>query len=169
MLPIEIREVTSEQKAEYAQFFTGGLLADGDYFRITPADECGADFPTSGLADSFTLGAFQESTLVGVVSFTRDGATREKLRHKGILFRMFVDGRCRGRGVGKRLITALLDRAIVLDGIEQISLTVVTKNAIAIKLYEQFRFRIVGTEPNAIKWNGQYFSEHQMVSMLRHE
>jgi RimJ/RimL family protein N-acetyltransferase len=166
MQPIHIAELTSQHHPEYRAFFTTGLIQDEDNFRITPTDDADATFPTLGTADSFTLGAYVNGTLGGVVSFTRDGATRQKLRHKGILFRMYVSPAYRGRGIARALIEAVIARARLLPDMEQINLTVVSSNPTARALYEKLGFVTFGTEPNAIKWKGRYFDEQQMVLRL---
>ncbi|MBY0426661.1 MAG: hypothetical protein K2Q22_13560, partial [Cytophagales bacterium] len=71
---IEIREMHSSQKKEYKEFFMEGLVADEKNFRISPSDELSAPFPTLNQMDSFTLAAYVNHELAGVVSFSRDGA-----------------------------------------------------------------------------------------------
>ena len=109
--------------------------------------------------DSFTLGAYVDHQLVGVVSFGRKGATREKLRQKGLLFRVYVNNAFAGKGIGKQLITELLSRVRALKDIEQISLTVIADNENAIKLYTSFGFKTFSIEERAIKWKGNYLTE----------
>lgn len=99
MSQVHIREIQSGQLTLYKQFLRVGLLDDEESFRITPEDDLHAPFPTKDQEDSFTLGAYMDASLAGVVSFTRDGIDREKLRHKGVLFRMYVSRDFRGRGI----------------------------------------------------------------------
>lgn len=160
---IDIREIKSDKIAEYQPFFQIGLTEDEDNFRISLNDDYNAPFPTQDLEDSFTLGAYIEDKLAGVVSFERDGQQREKLRHKGTLFRMYVSSNYRNLGIGKALIEALLSKTRTIENIEQINLTVISHNTNAIKLYEKFGFVIFSKEVNAIKWKGKYFTELQMV------
>ena len=148
-------------------FLTVGLLNDKENFRITPADDTKASFPTKDKDDSFTLGAYVGDLLTGIVSFGRDGNDREKLRHKGILFRMYVSKNFRGKGVAKKLIEELIDRVRKINDIEQINLTVIANNSNAKTLYEKFGFTTFGSEQNAIKWKGKYFTEDQMVLRLK--
>lgn len=167
MNTVVIREITSEHIIRYKKFLTVGLTEDEENFRITPNDDKDAHFPTKDTADSFTLGAYFDEKLAGVVSFTREGIDREKLRHKGTLFRMYVSKNHRGNGIGKLLIEGLLFRVKTLGDIEQINLTVVANNNNAKSLYEKFGFETFGVEVNAIKWKGKYFDEEQMVLRLR--
>jgi RimJ/RimL family protein N-acetyltransferase len=164
---MEIRELKSNQIKVYKDFLNIGLIEDEENFRITPTDDLHSPFPTKDKEDSFTLGAFIENELVGIVSFTRDGNDREKLRHKGILFRMYVSKNFRGLGIAKKLIQELIYRAIEIKDIEQINLTVISNNVNAKVLYEKFGFQTFGSENNAIKWKGKYFTEVQMVLLLK--
>ncbi len=164
---IEIIELKSNQIKVYKDFLNIGLIEDEENFRITPTDDLHSSFPTKDKEDSFTLGAFIENELVGIVSFTRDGYDREKLRHKGVLFRMYVTKNFRGLGIAKKLIQELIDRAKKIKDIEQINLTVIANNVNAKVLYEKFGFQTFGSENNAIKWKGKYFTEDQMV--LKHK
>src|SRR5690348_1997765 len=107
---MKIVELTSGVNQEYKDFFRRGLTDDEDHFRITPADDLRAAFPTHDRADNFTLGAYVDDRMAGVVSFARDGSDREKLRHKGILFRMYVAKEFRGQGIARKLIKEVVDR-----------------------------------------------------------
>jgi ribosomal protein S18 acetylase RimI-like enzyme len=167
MNDIAIIEIKSDQVEHYKQFMTLGLINDEENFRITPNDDLNAPFPTEDTLDSFTLGAYSGNELVGVVSFTRDGKNREKLKHKGILFRMYVSKNFRGQGIAKKLIAEVIERVKQISDIEQINLTVIANNDKAKKLYEKFGFVTFGSESKAIKWKEKYFTEDQMVLRLQ--
>ena len=167
MNSLEIIEIKSEQIDSYKTFLTFGLLNDEENFRITPNDDLNASFPTKDQFDSFTLGAYSDNKIVGIVSFARDGLDRVKLRHKGIMFRMYVSKDYRRQGIAKKLIEKLIERVRQISDIEQINLTVISNNDNAKKLYEKFGFITFGSESNAIKWKGKYFSEDQMALRLK--
>lgn len=166
METITIREIRSDQHAIYKAFFLNGLLQNEDNFRMTPDDIAHTGFPTTDEPDSFTLGAYANEELAGVVSFIRDGADREKLRHKGTLFRMYVAAPFSGRGLGRSLIKELLLRVSKLKDIEQVNLTVIATNPRAKALYESFGFKTFSIEVNAVKWEGRYLTEEQMALSL---
>lgn len=149
----------------YRALLMPGLEQDAESFRIAPEDEQNAPFPTRNRSDSFTLGTFVDDHLAGVVSFQREGADRVKLRHKGLLFRMYVSPDFRGQGLAGLLIQEVIDRARQLDGLEQINLTVVTTNP-AKRLYERFGFQSFSREEQAIKWHGTYLTEEAMKLVL---
>jgi len=134
---------------------------------ITIKDNASAPFPTKDRDDSFTLGAYIENVLAGVISFARDGEEREKLRHKGIMSTMYVLKEFRGHGIARELLEELIKRVKAVPGIEQINLIVVSSNSKAKQLYEKFGFEKFGTEHNSIKWKGKYYAEDHMVLRLK--
>ena len=160
-----LRLLTEADLSVYRALLMPGLEQDADSFRISPDDERNAPFPTHNRPDSFTLGTFAGGQLAGIVSFQREGADRVKLRHKGLLFRMYVSPDFRGQGLAGLLIQEVIDRARQLDGMEQINLTVVTTNP-AKRLYERFGFRSFSLEERAIKWQGTYLTEEAMKLIL---
>ncbi len=109
----------------------------------------------------FILGAFDDVSLVGVVTFMRE--TNVKTSHKGNVFGMYVVPECRGRGVGKSLMMELIRKAAKCDGLEQINIAVVSDNHSAKKLYKSLGFEVYGVERNALKYGAQYFDEDLMV------
>ena len=120
---------------------------------------------SSNRSDAFTLGAWvAESQLVGTVSFERE--TRTKLRHKGLLFRMYVRADASGKGIGRRLIQETVERAKAIAGLEQINLTVVASNAKAKHLYASEGFKSFALESCALKMDRAYFDEEQMALRL---
>lgn len=157
-------ELTETDSIRYKAFFTEGLHRHANCFRISPTDEQTEPFPTRGTPDSFTLGLLTDNdSLAGVVSFQREGQTRQKLRHKGLLFRMYVTSDYAGQGLGRRLLEEIIRRVQTQTDIEQIVLTVVATNTSAKRLYEKMGFRSFSYEPKAIKDGNVYHDEEQMV------
>lgn len=148
-------------------FLDAALRSDEENLLITAKDNSSAPFPTKDRTDNFTLGAYAGNTLAGIVSFTRDGEDREKLRHKGMISTMFVLKEFRGHGIARKLLEELIKRVKTISDIEQINLIVISSNSRAKQLYEQFGFEKYGTEVNSIKWKEKYFSEDLMVLRLK--
>jgi ribosomal protein S18 acetylase RimI-like enzyme len=115
----------------------------------------------AGTDDNFVLGAFDGSELVGMVGFYRDLPL--KCRHKGWIWGMFVDHSQRGKGIGRALLTAALERTRKLPGLTQVRLTVSVTQDAARKLYVRCGFRVFGVEPQAMSVNGEFVDEEQMV------
>ncbi|MEO8885973.1 MAG: GNAT family N-acetyltransferase [Mucilaginibacter sp.] len=165
---MKIIELTTTQHYNYKDFILKGLKTHPDAFRISPQDELNEPFPTLGNSHSFTLGALDEQDkLAGVVSFKTEIANREKLAHKGLLFRMYVGASHSGKGIGKQLMKKLIERVKELPDIEQINLTVVASNNRAVGLYKSFGFEPFSLERKAIKSNDYYLDEYTMVLFLR--
>ncbi len=165
---MKIVELTSQDTAAYKAFFLQGLQDHPDCFRISPDDELHESFPTRNREDSFTLAIIDDSErMQGVVSFLRDGSTRERLKHKGLLFRMYVHKENHGKGYGKILISELIERVKKHTDIEQINLTVISTNTGAKKLYERFGFKTFSVEYRAIKDANVYRTEEQMVLFIK--
>lgn len=160
-------DLTAAENFGYDAFFMKGLEQHRDCFRISPNDEANEAFPTSGTPDSFTLGLLTESgKLAGVVSFQREGLTREKLRHKGLLFRLYVAVEHAGQGLGQILLEETIRRARLLPNMEQINLTLLATNSLAKRQYEKLGFHSFSLEKNAIKDIDTYYDEEQMVLFL---
>lgn len=118
----------------------------------------------AGAPDTFVVGAFLDGALVGVIGFVR--ATGVKTRHKGHLWGAYVTASMRGHGIGRQLLTRLLDEARALTGLSAITLSVAEGQASAQRLYRGAGFREYGREPRALKIAGRFFDEHLMVLEL---
>ncbi|WP_018619407.1 GNAT family N-acetyltransferase [Spirosoma luteum] len=163
-----IVELTVTDQVQYKTTFTSGLVQHRDCFRISPADEAREPFPTTGQPDSFTLGLLTETNeLAGVVSFEREGRNREKVRHKGLLFRMYISAQYSGCGYGRLLMNEVIKRVLELGSIEQINLTVVATNYAAKRLYASLGFTVFAHEKRGIKDGDAYYDEEQMVLFLQ--
>lgn len=122
MTSIEIKEILSSQIAQYKKFLTAALQIDKENLLITDKDNTDSPFPTKDRNDSFTLGAYIDNVLAGIVSFERDGENREKLRHKGLISTMYVSKEFRGRGIARDLLEEVIKRVKAIPDIEQINL-----------------------------------------------
>jgi ribosomal protein S18 acetylase RimI-like enzyme len=109
--------------------------------------------------EGFVLGAFVPE-LVGVTGFYRRVGL--KARHKGTIWGMYVLPEFRGRGLGKKLMLAAIKRASQIDGVEALTLNVVTTNEAARSLYLALGFTTFGTDYGALKVDSHYFDEDLM-------
>ena len=115
--------------------------------------------------ENFVLGAFgEDGRLTGVAGFYR--AAHLKLRHKGFVWGMYVAPESRGVGVGRALLSSIIERGKSLPGLEQICLDVVTVNGAARGLYLSQGFRIYALEREAMKQDGEYYDVEHMVLRL---
>lgn len=116
-------------------------------------------------ADRATFGAFVDGRLVGTAAAYQD-RDRGKARHKAWLAAVYVAPEARGRGVGRAVSAAAVERARGWDGIEQVHLGVAVPNEAAIRLYRSLGFVEYGREPRAIKLPDRYVDEYLMVLLL---
>lgn len=151
----------------YAALWREGLVSHGHFFRTAPEDDPSPGIPTRFAPDSFTLGAFFGDALIGITSLERDRWA--KLRHKALIFRMFVRPEAEGSGVGKLLLREALVRAESLGDLRQLYLTVLATNERAQRLYASLGFRGYAREPAAVRIGEAFVDEIQMVRFLRRE
>ncbi len=117
-----------------------------------------------GPSSSFTFGAFLDGELVGIVNLFRH--TRSKTRHKAILGGMYVAPEARGHGVGKVLLTTVIDQARSLAGLEDLTLAVTVGNPAARALYIGAGFVPYGVEPRYIRVDQHYYDIEWMILHL---
>jgi ribosomal protein S18 acetylase RimI-like enzyme len=110
---------------------------------------------------NFTLGAFDDGQLAGMMTFVRDTGVKDG--HKGHIYGVYVRAAQRGQGVGRALLDALLERAKRDASLEQILLAVATVQTAARRLYRSRGFESFGIEPNALKVGAAYVDEDHMI------
>jgi ribosomal protein S18 acetylase RimI-like enzyme len=112
--------------------------------------------------DNFILGAFTEDgKMIAMIGFRREQAT--KLRHKGLIWGVYVTPEYRGKGIARELFTEVIARGRELGNLKQINLSVVTTNYAAFELYKQLGFEAFGMEENALVYKDQGYDEHLMA------
>jgi RimJ/RimL family protein N-acetyltransferase len=121
--------------------------------------------------DNFIIGAFRSSdnpahagsALAGVAGFVRN--PRPKLRHKGLVWGVYLRPAFRGTGVAREILSEVIRRARTLDGLTQINLNVAIGTA-ARRLYESLGFEVYGHERNSLRVDGEFVDEDLMVLFL---
>lgn len=115
-------------------------------------------------ANNFVVGAFVGGKLIGTAGFYRSKGLKE--RHKGHIWGVYVTAATRGSGMGRNIMSAVLERAASVEGIEQIGLLVAITQAAAIALYQSLGFRSFGCQRRALKVGERYVDEEHMVLHL---
>lgn len=170
MKDVETRILTAADAAAYWQLRLEGLEREPLSFATTPEEhqkttlQEAAERLSANPDDAFVMGVFRAGELVGMSGFYRyPGA---KVRHKGRIWGVYVRMSCRGQGLGRVLLVALLERMRACPGIEQVTLTVVKGLAAARALYVSLGFEPYGLEPVGLKVGDRYLDDEHMVLRL---
>lgn len=110
---------------------------------------------------SYTLGAFENGELFGVVTLQLE--QKAKLKHRITIFAMYVAVEKRGKGLAKKLLKEAITKSKQMVGIEAIYLTVGAANQPAKNLYKSLGFATYGIDKKALKIDNSYLDEELMV------
>jgi peroxiredoxin/ribosomal protein S18 acetylase RimI-like enzyme len=165
-----IRSLREDDAAAFRELRLRALREDPDAFLSTLEEEqkrATEDFAlhlrrnTDGTG---VLGAFHGPTLIGVLGFQRHGAV--KARHRASLWGMYVAPEARRHGVARALLDDVIDRLSAMGDVEQVELTVVTRDEAARALYLSAGFHVQGLLKRAFKVGRTYFDEESLVLWL---
>lgn len=110
--------------------------------------------------------AEDEGRVVGWLVFQTEG--RQKTRHTG-KFGVMLTAESRGKGLGKQLVTALLDWAHAHPEIEKISLFTFATNTRAISLYKSLGFVEEGRKLKEYKFSDGSYVDDVIMSRFVNE
>jgi len=161
---MEIKKLTPEYAEAYhllmlqaLQEFPAAFAASYEESRHQTISQVAESIQGIQLAGGQLFGAFSDpDKLVGVVGLRQEPLT--KMRHKGIIWGMYVIRGYQGRGLGKKLLEAALIYAREMSGLEQLTLVVGEDNTGARHLYESLGFEPFGVEPRELKVDGNYYN-----------
>ncbi|MFW0777912.1 MAG: GNAT family N-acetyltransferase [Rickettsiales bacterium] len=117
------------------------------------------------LAKEYNIGAFMADQLVGFSGmWVEEG---EKIKHRAYLGAVYVAPEARGKGVAKRMLGDLIQKAEEI-GLEHLRLSTNSKNETNVGLYTKMGFEPYGIEKNYLKLeDGSYIDEVQMIKFLK--
>jgi RimJ/RimL family protein N-acetyltransferase len=164
---ITIRPLSREETPAFVAMRRTALQREPHSFGASLEDDrtLNSRFVEEALTDSgqAILGAFAPG-LVGVVGIYRDRLI--KANHKAHIWGMYVSPDGRGQGTGRLLMEAALHWATKQPGILQVHLIVSGRTPVARRLYESLGFIRWGTEPAALRINGELVDDEHMVRIL---
>jgi ribosomal protein S18 acetylase RimI-like enzyme len=150
---LKVRLLEADDVASYRELRLEGLKGYSEAFpRRGKSWEYEATKPVSWWTERLEMntvfrGWVDRSPLVGVAGLRVHGEV--KLRHKSVLWGMYVRPKARGRGLAAALVQQVVEHARTL--VEEICLSVVASNAAACRLYRAAGFQEYGLERRAIK------------------
>ncbi len=165
---IKIRVLSAEDASAFWQLRLRALKEEPESFGAsyeesmnTSTEEVLVRLKTTD--ERFVLGVFNPQ-LVGMIGFYR--RTGMKVKHKGNIWGMYVATEGRGQGLGRALMAEAIARASKIEGLSYVTLSVVTTNEAAIRLYESLGFETYGTEIDALRVGDLLLDEHLMSLAL---
>jgi len=163
---LKVRRLDPNDFASYREIRLEGLKNHPEAFSASWETEAAnpASWWTERLETNVVFGGWIDgSPLAGVVGFrTHAGA---KVRHKGILWGMYVRPHARGKGLAESLVQRVIEQA--RPSLEEVLLTVVASNVAACRLYRRAGFEQYGLERRALKLGNDYCDEALMALSLR--
>ena len=117
-----------------------------------------------GAGPDAVFGAFVEGELIGTAAFSvRKG---EKIAHKGLLWAVYVRPGTRSRGLGRALVSQVLEHA--KPHVLMLQATVVSDNPVAQALYASLGFETYGVEASSLFVEGRLIDDIHIVHWLGH-
>jgi ribosomal protein S18 acetylase RimI-like enzyme len=155
--PVVVRRLGPNDAPAYILLRAESLAREPLHFGSSPEtdrfkDETVARARLDGGERSPVFGAFDGAELVGAVGLVCESAL--KAAHRATVWGTYVDPSQRGRGIGRALMTALIEHARKLAGIDWVQLDVSSVADEARRLYERCGFVAWGCEPDGLRANG---------------
>jgi len=163
---LTVRRLEPNDFASYREIRLEGLRNHPEAFSASWETEAArpASWWAERLETNIVLGGWIDGTpIAGVVGFRMHGGT--KIRHKGVLWGMYVRLEARGTGLAASLVQRVIEQARPF--LEDIVLTVVASNVAACRLYRKAGFEQYGLERRALKVGETYYDEALMALSLR--
>ena len=161
---LQIRRLETSDAVLYRDIRLEALKQDPEAFGSTFERESSQPLSwfEAAVGRSDIFGAFLDGTLAGIAGYVAQESSKQA--HKALLWGMYVRPAAQHAGLGKRLVTAVLNHA--RGRVEMVQLTVVSDNEGARRLYSGLGFVEYGYEKRALKQGGRYYDEVLMVRFL---
>lgn len=163
--PFSLRRLTAADAAAFREIRLEGLQRHADSFGADFDDERSQplEWFAARVADHAVFGAYlNDGTLAGVAGLVVPSGA--KMKHKGVLWGMYVRPAARGTGLASALLGHVIDHARAV--VEDIRLEVSPHNSAAIALYEAAGFVVYARESRALKIGEDYHDSLFMTLSL---
>ena len=167
---ILIRRLQAHHAEQLFRLRRQALLDEPFAFLSSPEDDRAAS--TAAVHDQLStpadhaavVGAFDGEELIGMVGLTRDRPI--KAAHRACIWGVYVKPEFRKNGIGTRLLSATLEHARQMGGVEWVYLSVSERTPNAKRLYESVGFVVWGLEPDCIRYAGESAREYHLALSL---
>ena len=164
MTAIKIRQLDIHDANDFRTIRLSGLQNSPEMFGSTYAVE--SKRPLALFAEriekSVIFAAYHEQKIVGVIIFLQESGL--KSAYKANIYGFYIEPQFRNRGIANQLLQAVIHFA--QQHVEQIMLSVVSDNNLAIALYKKHGFQTYGIELRAMKNDAGYQDDVLMVLFL---
>jgi len=162
---LKVRRLDARDVADYRELRLESVRAHPESFGASWESE--AEKPVAWWAERLDTtavfgGWVNDSPLVGTAGLAVQDSP--KLRHKGVLWGMYVRPAARRTGLAPALLQQIVAHARTV--VEQVCLTVVASNVAARRLYVAAGFEEYGLEPRGLKLGSEYYDQVLMVLRL---
>jgi ribosomal protein S18 acetylase RimI-like enzyme len=142
---VEIVGLTPDRWETYRVIRLRGLVEDPQAFARSYEEE--KAFPQERwlerASNPYSFLAIEDGIVLGTIGAFVEGEADNKIAH---IVGVFVIKKARGKGIGSRLLEAVLDKIKQDSSIQTVKLSVNEEQISAVKLYEKFGFQIIGEE-----------------------
>ena len=164
-ISLKVRRLEASDVADYRELRLESMKVHPEAFGSSWESE--GEKPISWWAERLETttvfgGWVNNSPLVGTAGFAVQDSP--KVRHKGVLWGMYVRPEARGTGLATALVQQVVAHAQTL--VEQVCLTVVASNVAARRLYSAAGFQEYGLERRGLKVGSEYYDQVLMVLPL---
>lgn len=119
---------------------------------------------TWGSQDNFIASAWCDKNLIGTIGLQR--VNEGNAKHIAVLWNSFVLTGFQGQGVGKALMSYVINNARFIHDLEILKLETSSSQVQTIKFYQSFNFQVFGKERNGLKVSGEYIDVIHMALSL---
>lgn len=162
-----VRRLTADDADDFLALRLEGLSRHPEAFGADSAGDIalGMDEWRRRLTDNPVFGGFRDDCLVAAAGMYRE--SREKMRHKGVLWGVYVTEAARGLGLGRAVVEAAVAEA--RQQVAQVMTSVSVGNQAALDLYLSLGFQPWGVQPRALKIGERYVDEIELLLIFDDE